>query len=379
MFASTHFPTHLRSTTRRRPPVWVVLAILAAFGCGGQRVVRLTPDVVRVYPPPPDTARIQFLLRFSSSEDIVGPPERSIWQKLVGANERTETKSILKPYGVAIHNGKIYVCDSRLPGIEVVDIRARTFEYLPTGGMAQLRTPINCAVDDEGLLYVADVGRDEVMVLNDSGTYLGAVGRDVVGRPGDVVVTGDRIWISSLSTRKVHVFDRVSRELLYSFPDAERGDPTALATPVNLAVGRDAVYVSDMLRAVVKTYSLDGEYRRNVGRRGTSLGQFGRPKGIAVDRDNNIYVVDAVFSNVQMFNEDGQLLMFFGGPYRSPGDMSLPAKVIVDYDNLEYFQEFVDPRFNLLAIIIVTNQFGPDRVSIYGRVEEKSAAPSPVR
>ena len=90
---------------------------------------------------------------------------------------------------------------------------------------------------------------------------------------------------------------------------------------------------------------------------------------IAVDRDTNLYVVDAGFENTQIFSSEGKLLMFFGGNYKGPGDMWLPAKVTLDYDNLGYFEKYVDPSFNLKYLIFVTNQFGPDKITIYGAVE----------
>ena len=61
--------------------------------------------------------------------------------------------------------------------------------------------------------------------------------------------------------------------------------------------------------------------------------------------------------------------MHFGGPYNGHGDMWLPAKVVIDYDNLAYFQKYVDPRFHLIYLILVTNQYGPDKLSVYGFVE----------
>ncbi|MCF6169313.1 hypothetical protein, partial [Lutibacter sp.] len=97
-----------------------------------------------------------------------------------------------------------------------------------------------------------------------------------------------------------------------------------------------------------------------------------RPKGIAVDKEENIYVVDASFENVQIFNKEGKLLLFFGGHYRSKGDMWLPTKVMIDYDNLKYFEKYVDPKFDLKYLIFVANQYGPDKVSVYGRITLKN-------
>ena len=102
---------------------------------------------------------------------------------------------------------------------------------------------------------------------------------------------------------------------------------------------------------------------------GKGIGQFVRPKGISVDKDDNLYVVDAGFENVQIFNSNNKLLMFFGGPYNGPGDMWLPAKVHVDYENMQYFKKWVSPEYELSYLIYVANQYGPDKISVYGAVK----------
>ena len=110
---------------------------------------------------------------------------------------------------------------------------------------------------------------------------------------------------------------------------------------------------------------------RTIGSYGKALGQFVRPKGIAVDYNDLLYVVDAGFENVQIFDNKGNLLMFFGGSYEKPGDMWLPAKVIIDYKNLHYFEKYVYKGFKLKYLIFVTNQYGPDKINVYGFIELK--------
>ena len=101
---------------------------------------------------------------------------------------------------------------------------------------------------------------------------------------------------------------------------------------------------------------------------GTGPGKFTRLKGIAVDRESNLYTVDSAFENAQIFNDEGQVLMAFGGPYSGPGGMVLPAQITIDYDNLEYFRQYVHKSFDLKYIILVSNQFGPDKINVYGFV-----------
>jgi DNA-binding beta-propeller fold protein YncE len=156
---------------------------------------------------------------------------------------------------------------------------------------------------------------------------------------------------------------------LNTFPAVNKDDPQSLFSPTNIFVTSNEVYVTDFGDFKIKVYSHDGEFIRSVGSYGQGIGQFSRPKGIAVDKDENLFVVDAGFENAQIFSKSGKLLMFFGGNYKGPGDMWLPAKVTLDYDNMEYFEKYVDPSFNLKYLIFVTNQFGPDKITIYGAVE----------
>jgi len=48
--------------------------------------------------------------------------------------------------------------------------------------------------------------------------------------------------------------------------------------------------------------------------------------------------------------------------------MILPSGITVDYENTAFFQEFVADGLRLEYLIWVTNQFGPELVSVYGRV-----------
>jgi hypothetical protein len=361
-------------------PRWRLSAILLAVGlvngCGGKHTSSVAVDSLVVFPPPPDTARIQFLTRITSASDLREPQSRSFLSWLVGESEVDSVNLIVRPYGLAIGSSKIYVCDLGLPGLEVLHLEHQTLEHIYAGGPERLGRPVNCHLDDAGNLYVADLGRGEVLVLDSAGQYQGSVGADSVGEPGDVFVSQDRIWISDNAARRVRVFDRVSREHLYSFPDGlQPRDPGGLGRPANLYVWRDEVYVSDQLGAKVEVYSTDGTHLRTIGGRGGGFGQFALPKGIAVDEEGRVYVVDARFENVQIFDREGQLLTFFGGPYRGPGYMSLPAKVIVDYAHLEYFRRYVHPQFELQHLIFVTNQSGPDRISIYGFVGPRRPPP----
>lgn len=352
----------------------VLLFLLTVFAgsCGPKRVDEPAPQPLIVFPPPPDTARVQFLRRISDSRDVAPERSRSVWQSLIGESEEEETKGIIKPYGIAIWRGKIYICDTILGGLEIIDLAAGSFEYFQPRGLGQLRKPVNCAVDKlDGRLYVADIDRRQVVVFDSLGNYLTGFGERESARPADVFVAESDVWVADIENHAVLVYDKGDYRLRARLPNAAEGDPGYLFQPTNIWVTDERLYVSDFGDFKIKVYTRQGEFLSSVGSYGRALGQFTRPKGIAVDRGSILYVVDAGFQNVQMFNRDGELLMFFGGGYSGPGTMWLPAKVIIDYDNLEYFQGYVHESFELKYLILVTNQYGPDKISVYGFVEPR--------
>ncbi len=347
--------------------IFITILVLAINACSQKLQKQKAPTELIVYPSPPDTTRIQYLTSISTSKDIEGKP--SVFSKYITGE--APPKPIIKPYGIAMHNSKIYICDLDLRGLEIIDLKKQTLEYFVPEGLGQLKLPINCFVDSLGYLYVADAQRHQVVIYDSNLEYVNSFGTRESLKPTDVFVADNKIWVSNVSKGSIDVYKQDSTyQFLYSLPKTTE-PKEKLFQPTNLFVSSNKVYVSDFGEFSIKIYDHQGKFLQSVGSYGRNIGQFTRPKGIAVDKQENLYVVDAAFENVQIFNKEGKLLMFFGGSYKKPGGMWLPAKVIISYNGLEYFQKYVDERYLLKHLIFVTNNFGPDKVNVYGYVEEK--------
>jgi DNA-binding beta-propeller fold protein YncE len=319
-----------------------------------------------IFPPPPDITRIQYLTSISTSTDIRG--KQSSFNRFMFGEEIP--KPVIKPYGITVHDSKIYICDTGLGGLCISDLAAKSFDYFTPSGKGQLQLPLNCSVDEKGFLFVADGNRRQIVVFDSEGKYVSEFGETGESfKPTDVYVFRDKIFVVSVKDQRVFVYDKNSYRLITDFPAMEPGDDGYLYQPTNLFADQKCVYVSDMGDNKIKVYSHEGTYLRSVGGYGNYAGQLMRPKGVAVDEKSNLYVVDAAFENVQIFDQEGKILMFFGGPYKKKGDMWLPADVTISYTGLDYFSKYVDKSFNLKYLIFVTNQYGPDKISVYGFVE----------
>jgi DNA-binding beta-propeller fold protein YncE len=336
--------------------LFYILFAIVIISCSRDLSKSSDSSELAVYPPPPDTTRVQYLTSISISTDIKG--KQSAFKKFMLGEEIP--KPIIKPYGITVSDSKVYICDTGLGGLIKIDLTRKSFDYFIPSGRGQLQLPLNSSVDENGLLFVADGNRRQIVVFDRDGKYISEFGES-----GDLFKPTD----VSVKDQRVFVYDKTSYHLLAGFPDVESGDDGYLYQPTNLFVNKEFVYVSDLGDNKIKIYSHEGKYIRSAGGYGTYAGQLMRPKGVAVDNKSNIYVADAAFENVQIFNREGKILMFFGGPYSRHGDMWLPADVTLSYTGLEYFRKYVAAGFDLKYLIFVTNQYGPDKVSVYGFVE----------
>jgi DNA-binding beta-propeller fold protein YncE len=340
--------------------------------CGAVMLLAACSAPRRPLPPPtffptaPDPPRIQYLTAFSSLKDV---EQQSAFNRFV-VGEKPDVK-LDKPYGVAVFDGKIYVCDTNT-GIVVFDLKHQSFEPLKGAvGPGRLTQPLNISIESEGTKYVADPARGQVVAFDRNDDYLKAYGLPGGWRPVDAVPLEDRLYVADPGNGLVKVFDKQSGELIKHFGD--KGDPSErLDRPTNLAFDGDGdLYVTDVGRFQVVKFDRDGHFKGTIGQPGDNLGHFARPKGIAVDREGHLYAVDAAFNNVQIFNKEGRLLMFFGEDSDKPGGLLLPAKVTIDYDNLPYFQQYVEPGFEPEYLVFVISQFGPRLVNVFAYGKQK--------
>jgi len=339
-------------------------ALCLAAGCATQTRIART---YYFFPPPPNEPRLQFLMSFSSEKEFRGHEDRSLMTFLTG--ELPPDRSFGKPYGAAAGNKKIYVCDTDLNAVLVVDLQDQRIKILDAQGEGALAQPLNISVDADGNLYVTDVGRNQVVIFDKNGIFVAALGKEGEMKPRDAVANQDRIYVADLQKHDVLVFDKNTRNLLFEIPRAEDATNQArvLFTPTNLALdSKGRLYVGDSGGSRVQVYDADGTYLRSVGEMGDSLGQFARVKGVAVDRDNRLYAVDAMSKVVQVFDEQGRLLTWFGLPGNINVAQSLPSKVVVDYDDVDFFQSYAAPGFKVEHLVILINQVGPNMVSVFG-------------
>ena len=318
------------------------------------------------FPGPPELPRIQHLISYNGLRDI---EEQSGFDRfVVGAKQDLQLD---KPYGIAIHDGKIYVCDTNTTVI-VLDLAKKKYGPMPGAtGQGRLMQPVNISIEPDGTKYVSDPVRGQVVVFDAKDQFARAIGEPGKWKPVAAAAFGDRLYVVDNENALIRVFDKRSGAPIRTIGDAKDAN-LRLVRPTNLAFSPEGdLYVSDMGRFQVVKFDRDGHAKSAVGVLGDSVGHFARPKGIAVDPYGNLLAVDAAFNNVQIFNREGRILMYFGEGGEQPGGLLLPAQVTVDRDNIKYFADDIDPSFEAEYLIFVTSQFGKKKVNVYAFGKER--------
>ncbi|MDT8342773.1 MAG: hypothetical protein RQ751_14780, partial [Longimicrobiales bacterium] len=171
------------------------------------------------------------------------------------------------------HDGRIYVCDTRLAAIVVLDLEGREFDLWSPVDDGQLREPVNCAVDPaDGRLFVTDTGRGEIVVFGPDRRFLGAFAGGEGARPVDVSVDDSLAWVADFGRSSVAAYDRRDFTPVRTLPADPADSAAALYGPMSVWAGPEAVYVSDFGAFHVQVYARDGTWLRTVGQLGRTPG-----------------------------------------------------------------------------------------------------------
>lgn len=358
--------THSSPLSRFRLAGRIFASLLAALllaGCGTPKV-EVEQQPASFWPPAPDEPRIQFLRSFEKSTDIT--PAKTGLDKVLLGEETESALQITKPYGVKMWQGKIYVCDTKLKAVAVLDIPRKVVRLMGVSGAHKLDNPTDIAIAPDGMKYVTDNLKSAVVVFDANDKAVGAFTHSNF-KPVGVAVYQNELAVADFQMQRVEILDRGTGQVKKTIgtPGMKDGQ---FVRPLSVAYDAQGnLFVMDFMKCRMQKFDRTGKLILAIGEVSTAAGNFVRPKQITVDRDNYLYVVDAGFQNVQLFNSAGKLLTFFGAAGTHPGAMQLPAGITVtdNPQDLEIFKPYVHPAFNADRLIIVTNQFGPNRVAVY--------------
>ncbi len=214
--------------------------------------------------------------------------------------KETKYGMLISPVGLALtEDGRLYVSDSERGDVIVLDDDLEAEAQIK----GSLVRPTGLQIIG-GKLYVVDTGRHEVVVFDLKGNVMLEFGRHGAGA-GEfnypIHLAGrDSVYVVDALNYRIQKFDPAGK---FGSAFGDRGDiPGRFASPKSIALDSQGhVYVTDALMDNFQIFTAYGQLLLIVGRKGASDGEFMSPGGIAIDRNDRVYVVDTLNKRVQIF------------------------------------------------------------------------------
>jgi DNA-binding beta-propeller fold protein YncE len=232
------------------------------------------------------------------------------------------------PFGVAISNGHVYVADFGNDRVDIFTLDGSFVSMLGGRGTGdgQFQRPAGVAIGSDGSVYVTDHFNDRVERFSGDGHYQAQIGSlsPVASAPQpSASANGTATAIASATaapaatstptaagtpgpTASVLVLAQSSPVTAVNggasvTPDAQ------LQRPEGIALDHDGnVWVADYGRDRVVKLAPDGRLLLALGTKGSGIGEFVGPKGIAVDlASGHIYIADTGNGRIQRLTPDG--------------------------------------------------------------------------
>lgn len=197
--------------------------------------------------------------------------------------------------------------------------------------------PYGITVDSLGRIIITDIGIKKLHVFDMKKKKYFQIPKSVdniLKSPIGVAVDAlDNIYVSDSVRKKVFVFNKGGRKI--GEIEGEFGRPTGLA----INKENEILYVVDTTEHRVKVFNLKGDLKGVIGERGVNDGEFNYPTNIFIDNEGLIYITDSMNFRVQIFNSEGKFVSRFGKHGNGSGDFSRPKGISVDSEGHIYIIE----------------------------------------
>lgn len=224
--------------------------------------------------------------------------------RLVPAADRTGTPlpfsgaapftPFIHPVAAAMSGNDVYIADSGAGRVLRFDLATNVMAAVHSAPVAP---GIRFVVGSDFSLYVLDKPRSRVLKLGRNGELLATYSdsQNLV-QPTAIAIDDARgeVLVADQLYRHIVAFHPLGGASRVIYP---RGDERNRVLSITaIALGRDAIHISDPLCRCVAVIARDGAVRATYGHH-----EIGQPGAIAIDRHDRVFVADAFDRSVKVF------------------------------------------------------------------------------
>jgi DNA-binding beta-propeller fold protein YncE len=211
-----------------------------------------------------------------------------------------------------------------------------------------LHKPRVAAFDRQDHLYLADL-TDRIQVFDREGHFLRGWRTpefNVDGPSGLTVDRLGRLLVADTHFYRVLIYNDKG-ELLFQLGDGVQGTtPGRFGYPTDVVIDRAGnFYVAEYgENDRIQVFSPAGKWLRQWGGHGYELGEFLKPRALAIDEEDRLFVADSCNHRIQVFDTQGKLLKSWGARGEEPGQMCYPYDLAIGPDHRLYVCEYGNHR-----------------------------------
>ncbi len=221
-------------------------------------------------------------------------------------------------------------------------------QFGPIGGLA---------TDAAGNVYVVDSSHNRIEKFDPNGNFLTSWGhhgselgefsfgssQNYTQPPGGgIAVAGNYVYVADSGNDRIERFNLTGGEAMAW---GEKGSGLGqFSYPRGVAANESEVIVSDDDNHRVEKFAPEGAFQSASGSYGTGPGQFGYPYGVALDAAGNVYVADDINHRVVKLNGALGFLGAWGGLGSKPGQLAFPRALAADPAGDTYVADTANDR-----------------------------------
>ena len=178
--------------------------------------------------------------------------------------------------------------------------------------------PQRISEDNQGNLYITDLGNSRIQTFDSSGNFINTWGINGSGAgefnsPQGIAITEDFVFVSDNILHKIQKFDLegnfITQWGIFGKDDGQ------FNSPEGLGINNEILYVADTGNNRIQKFTLDGEYISHFGKNGYNDSDLRKPVDLAFDSSGNIYVADIQGKKIVKFTNDGEFLTSLDGNF----------------------------------------------------------------
>jgi len=283
------------------------------------------------------------------------PLDRHVEAAVAGHLSAPDDEPMHMPTDVAVDRaGRVYVADGANHRIVRFGSDG-SFEAAITGAGGQaFSRPVGLTVDANDAVWIADAGLHRIVVLSRQGKLVEAIELPEGTRacdPTDVAVTADGARACIVDNDNHRLLVRDNRTGHIDVAGGAAGTGSELQWPFMVCLGRDGdAYITEVIGARVRRFIHPNRWVSRIGHWGVELGQFHRPKGVAVDRAGRVHVGDSTLGVVQVFDSSGRVVGVLANAGGEPLRFEHPMGMCFDSDGRLYVVELGANRVGIVAL-----------------------------